>query len=371
MKLQVEQAELADAARWIARHIPTKGIDPTALAVLLTADGDGLTVAYSSIEVSASVTVDAHVIDGGKAAVSGKIFADILGALPPMQVEISSSDNGIDLVAGSNDFHLNPLDVASYPSLPSMPALSGSVPGDLFATAIANVAPAVDYTTTAMPELGGVRLQPQDDRLQIMATDRYRVALQYIPWQQTGDAVSALLPGQGLVDIAKTAGASELVDLALTEGSAGVQVGNRTSVSRLLPVDKFPNADRAFPKQYTATVTCDVEELRDTVRRIGLLLEGHQAIELSMNGDRMTVQALRNAKATGKARIDCQLEGVDAFGIAFNPRYLLDGLTPIDGPVAIDLTTYAKPALIHAAIDEPSFEYLVIPVRDPAKVAGE
>lgn len=371
MKVQVEQAELADAARWIARHIPTKGADPTELAVLLTADGDTLTVAYSSAEVSASVDVDAHVIDGGKASISGKIFADIVGALPPIPVEISSSDSGVDLIAGSNDFHLNPLDVTNYPSLPSMPALSGSVPGDLFATAIANVAPAVDYTTTAMPELGGIRLQPDGDRLQIMATDRYRVALQHIGWQQTSDAVSVLLPGHGLVDIAKTGGATESVDLALTAGSAGVQVGNRTSVSRLLPVEKFPSAERAFPKEYAATLTCDVEELRDTVRRIGLLLEGHQAIELAMTGDHMTVQALRNAKATGKARIGCVLQGADTFDIAFNPRFLLDGLAPIEGQVAIDLTTYAKPALIHAAIDEPTFQYLVIPVRDPAKTANE
>ncbi|MFE0470567.1 DNA polymerase III subunit beta [Streptomyces sp. NPDC058947] len=370
MKLQIEQAELADAARWIARHIPTKGTDPTALAVLLTADGDGLTVAYSSVEVSASVTIEANVIDGGKAAVSGRIFADILGALPPVQVEITGGPDGVDLAAGTNDFHLQPLDVHSYPSLPPMPALSGQVPGDLFATAVANVAPAVDYQTQAMPELGGIRLQPTGDQLQVMATDRYRVALQHIPWRQTGDAVSALLPGQGLVDIAKTAGAAEMADLALTGGSAGVQAGNRTSVSRLLPVDKFPNADRAFPKEYTATATCDVEELREAIRRIGLLLEGHQAIELSMASDHMIIQALRNTKATGKARIDCQLEGVESFDIAFNPRYLLDGLAPIDGQAAINLTTYAKPALIHAAIDEPTFQYLVIPVRDPAKAAS-
>jgi DNA polymerase-3 subunit beta len=370
VKLQIEQTELADAARWIARHIPNKAADPAAMAVLLTAEGDSLTVAYSSAEVSASVDVEANVIDGGKAAVSGKIFADILGALPPLQVEISDSDSGIDLVAGLNDFHLNPLDTHSYPSLPAMPPLSGSVAGDVFATAVANVAPAVDYTTAAMPELGGIRLQPVGDRLQLMATDRYRVALQYIPWQQTGDAVSALLPGQGLVDIAKTASGTDVVELALTAGSAGVQAGNRTSVSRLLPVDKFPNADQAFPKEYTGTATCDVEQLRDAIRRIGHLLEGHQAIELSIQPDHMVVQALRNTRATGKARIDCQLEGVDSFDIAFNPRYLLDGLAPIDGDVAIDLTTYAKPALVHAAVDEPRFQYLVIPVRDPAKAAA-
>lgn len=370
MKLQIEQAELADAARWIARHIPNKAADPAALAVLLTADGDGLTVAYSALEVTASVTVDAHVIDGGKAAVSGRIFADILGALPPGTVDITGGDTGIDLEAGRNDFHLQPLDAHSYPSLPAMPALSGQVAGDLFATAVANVAPAIGFGINALPELGGVRIQPVGDQLQFVTTDRYRVAVQYIPWQQNGEIVPALLPAQALIDISKTAGASDAVDLALTSGSAGVQADNRISVSRLLPVGKFPAAETIFPKQYTATVTCDVDELRDAIHRINLLLEGHQAIELSMQPDHMTLQALRNEKATGKARIDCQLEGADSFDIAFNPRFLLDGLAPIDGQVAIDLTTYAKPALVHAAIDEPSFQYLVIPVRDPAKAAG-
>ncbi|MEE4419603.1 DNA polymerase III subunit beta [Streptomyces bugieae] len=370
MKLQVEQTALAEGARWVARHIPPSAADPAALAVLLTADGETLTVAYSSAEVAASVAIDAHVIAAGRAAVSGKVFADILGALPPLQVELTGDDNGVDMIAGSNTFRLGLLDTNSYPSLPPMPAISGQAPGDLFATAVANVAPAVDYQTAAMPELGGIRIRPDGDRLQLMATDRYRVAVQTIPWQPNGDAVPALLPGRALTDVAKAAGGADSVDLALTAGTAGVHVDGRTSISRLLPVDKFPNADAAFPKEYTGVVTCDVDELAETVRRIGLLLEGEQAIELAISGDHMTIQAMRNTKATGKARIACRLEGPDTFDIAFNPRYLLDGLGPIDDEVAINLTTYSKPALIHAAVNNPSYQYLVVPVRDPAKAAS-
>lgn len=366
MKVQAEQAELADAARWIARHVPNKSITPTDLAVLLTAQDDYLTVAYSSMEVSASVSVAANVIDGGRAAISGKIFADILGALPQVQVEVSGGDDGIDLTAGANNFSLQPLDVYSYPTLPSMPELSGRVAADVFAAAVAHVAPAVGFDVAALPELSGIRLQPHGDQLQLMATDRYRVAVEYIPWEQTGQAVPALLPGQALIDIAKTAGVADVVDLALTAGSAGVQAGNRASVSRLMPVDSFPNADAAFPKEYVATVTGDADELRDAIRRISLLLEGVQAVELSIRPDHMLVQAPRNVRATGTARVACQLNGSDEFNVAFNPRRLLDGLAQIDGEVAIDLTTFAKPALIHAVVEDPTFQYLIIPHRDPA-----
>lgn len=370
MKLQVEQRALAEGARWVARHIPPSAADPAALAVSLTADGDTLTVAYNSVDVAASVAIDAHIIAVGRAAVSGKVFADIVGALPPLQVELTGDDNGVDVVAGTNNFRLGLLDTDSYPSLPPMPAISGTVAGDLFAAAVANVAPGVDYQTAAMPELGGIRIRPDGDHLQFLATDRYRVPVQTIPWQPSGAAVPALLPARALVDIAKTAGGTDSVDLALTAGSAGVHVDGRTSISRLLPVDKFPNADAAFPKEYSGVVTCDVDELADTVRRIGLLLEGQQAIELAIASDHMTIQAMRNTKATGKARIDCRLEGVEAFEVAFNPRYLLDGLAPIDGEVAINFTTYDRPALIHAAVNNPTYQYLLVPVRDPDKAAS-
>ncbi|MFH8751050.1 DNA polymerase III subunit beta [Streptomyces rimosus] len=370
MKLTVEQAELAEAARWVARHIPPSAADPTALAVLLDADGDALTVAYNSVETAASVTVDAHVLTPGRAAVSGKIFADIVGALPPVPVDLAGDESGVDVVGGANTFRLGLLDTAAYPALPPMPPISGTVPAILFASAVANVAVAVDAAVAALPELGGIRIRPETDgHLTFTATDRYRVAVQRIPWQPADDAVTALLPGRALVDIAKTAGSADHVDLALTGRAAGIQAGRRTSVSRLLSVDKFPNADAAFPTEYTATVTCDADELAATVKRISLLLEGDQAVELAIVRDHMTLQALRNPRATGAARIDCRLDGADTFDVAFNPRYLLDGLAPIDGDVAIDLTTHARPALIHADINHPTYQYLVVPVRDPAKAA--
>lgn len=370
MKLQAEQAELANAVRWIARHIPNKSTQPTDLSVLLTAEGDHLTVAYSSGEVTASAVVDAHIIDPGKASVSGKVLADILGALPQVQVEISGGEEGVEIAAASNDFHLQSLDVHSYPALPLMPALSGRVAADVFAAAIAHVAPAMD-ASGALPEMTGIRLQPRGEQLQVMATDRYRVAVEYIPWEQTGDAVEALLPGQALVDIAKTAGTVDAVDLALTAGMAGVQVGNRSSVSRVLPVGKFSRVDTAFPKEFTATVTCDADEFREAVRRISLLLEGPQAIELAIRADDMLIQAPRGVEATGTSRIGCHLDGSSTFDVAFNPRRLLDGLASIEGEVALDLTTYSRPALLHAAVEDPTFQYLIIPHRDPAAAVNQ
>ncbi|WP_069883474.1 DNA polymerase III subunit beta [Streptomyces luteocolor] len=371
MKLQLEQAELADAARWIARHIPHKAAEPTTLAVLLTAHEDGLTVAYSDTEITASVTVDAHVVTPGRHSIGGRMFSDILSALPPVAIDLTGDDNGVDLTAGTNDFHLEPLDARSYPSLPSMPPLSGSVPGDLFATAVASVASAYNDTVEAVPSLGGIRIMPiEGDRLQFLATDRYRVPIRTIPWMSSGEAVPALLPGRALADIAKTAGGAHEVQLSLTSGLAGIQTGERTSVSRLMDITSFPAADRLFPKEFVATLTCDTEELVEAVKRIRLLLEGAQAIELCATPDQLTVQAMRNVKATGKARIACQLEGADTFDIAFDPQFLLDALQPVEGPVAIDMNTPIKPVVVCPTDGEGDYRCLLMPIRDPEKAAG-
>lgn len=364
MKLQADQAALAEGARWIARQIPNSAADPVALTLLLTAGESDFTLAYNSAEVAVSVTVDAHVVTPGKASVSGRIFADILAALPDVPVEFNADDNGVDMVAGTNTFRLSVMDTASYPALPALPALSGTVAGDVFAQAVSRVETALDFNTKALPELSGIRVTPEGDELVLTATDRYRVAVQRIPWTPNGPAAISLIPGRTLADIAKAAAGCEAVQLALPGRSAGVQAGSRTSIGRLLDIDRFPQADRAFPKEYSATLTVDAGELAEAVKRIGLLLEGEQAIELHITADRITVQAMRNAKATGSAQVDCQLEGVDIFDVAFNPRYLLDGLAPIDGAAQINLTTPKRPALIHAAVDDPDYRYLVVPIRD-------
>ena len=68
-----------------------------------------------------------------------------------------------------------------YPPLPAMPEVSGSVPGTVLASAVAQVAVAAGRDDS-LPFLTGVRIEVDGDRVTLAATDRYRLAVRTFDW---------------------------------------------------------------------------------------------------------------------------------------------------------------------------------------------
>ena len=83
----------------------------------------------------------------------------------------------MELVCGSARFTLQTLPVADYPSLPSMPEATGTVPSDVFAQAVAQVVVAAGRDEL-LPVFTGVRVEIEGETISLLATDRYRMALQ-------------------------------------------------------------------------------------------------------------------------------------------------------------------------------------------------
>ena len=75
VSFRVHKDELADAAAWVARSLPTKSTQPVLRAVVITADDNGLEFAGFDYEVSTRVRIGAEVKEPGRVAVAGKLLA--------------------------------------------------------------------------------------------------------------------------------------------------------------------------------------------------------------------------------------------------------------------------------------------------------
>ena len=102
--------------------------DPAGL--LVRADAEGVTFSSFDYETSAQITVQAEGRRRGSGADLGRLLADISRSLPAKPVDISADDARMELVCGSARFTLQTLPVADYPSLPSMPEATGTVPSE-------------------------------------------------------------------------------------------------------------------------------------------------------------------------------------------------------------------------------------------------
>ncbi|MFI8101520.1 DNA polymerase III subunit beta [Streptomyces sp. NPDC101118] len=373
MKIRVERDVLAEAVAWAARSLPARPPVPVLAGLLLKAEEGSLSLSGFDYEVSARVSVEADVEEDGTVLVSGRLLADICRALPNRPVEISTDGVRATVVCGSSRFTLHTLPVEEYPALPQMPTATGTVPGEVFASAAAQVAIAAGRDDT-LPVLTGVRIEIEGDRVTLASTDRYRFAVREFLWKPESPDASAvaLVPAKTLLDTAKSLTSGDTVTLALSgsgagEGLIGFEGAGRRTTTRLLEGD-LPKYRTLFPTEFNSVAVIETAPFVEAVKRVALVAERNTPVRLSFEQGVLILEAGSSDDAQAVERVDAQLEG-DDISIAFNPTFLLDGLSAIDSPVAqLSFTTSTKPALLSGrpAVDaeaDEAYKYLIMPVR--------
>ncbi|MFI8963272.1 DNA polymerase III subunit beta [Streptomyces sp. NPDC053493] len=373
MKIRVERDVLAEAVAWVARSLPARPPAPVLAGLLLKAEDGALSFSSFDYEVSARVSVEAEVEEDGTVLVSGRLLADICRALPNRPVEISTDGVRATVVCGSSRFTLHTLPVEEYPALPEMPTATGTVPGEVFAAAAAQVAIAAGRDDT-LPVLTGVRIEIEGDTVTLASTDRYRFAVREFLWKPESPDASAvaLVPAKTLLDTAKSLTSGDTVTLALSgsgkgEGLIGFEGAGRRTTTRLLEGD-LPKYRTLFPTEFNSVAVIETAPFVEAVKRVALVAERNTPVRLSFEQGVLILEAGSSDDAQAVERVDAQLEG-DDISIAFNPTFLLDGLSAIDSPVAqLSFTTSTKPALLSGrpAVDaeaDEAYKYLIMPVR--------
>ncbi|ETT26608.1 DNA polymerase III beta subunit [Rhodococcus aetherivorans] len=388
MKFRVAREDFADSVAWVARSLPSRPPVPVLGGVLLGADEQGLTVSGFDYEVSAQVHVSAEVITPGQVLVSGRLLADITRALPNKPVDVVLDGTRVLINCGSAKFSLPTMPVEDYPQLPELPQQTGSLPVEVFAEAISQVAVAAGKDDT-LPMLTGIRVEIDGTHMVLAATDRFRLAVRKIEWMPTADTATAavLVPAKTLSESAKTVGGSSNspVQLALGAGSSvgaegllGIVADGRRTTTRLLDAE-FPKFRQLLPTEHTAMATVDIAPLVDAIKRVALVAERGAQVRLEFTDGGLLLSAGGDDAGRAEESLAAEFQG-EPLIIAFNPGYLLDGLGSLHSEkVSFGFTTPSRPAVLRPALEEApepdasgtfaapdsDYTYLLMPVRLP------
>jgi DNA polymerase-3 subunit beta len=376
VKFRVDRDVLADAVAWAARSLPVRPSAPVLAGLLIDASDEGLVLSSFDYETSARATLKAEVSDEGRALVSGRLLADICRSLPAKPVDMVLDGSRVSLTCGSARFSLQTMPVEDYPTLPEMPAATGTVQSDQFAHAVAQAVTAAGRDDM-LPVLTGVRIEIDGSTISLLATDRFRLSHVELDWNpRTPDtSVAALVPAKVLGDTAKslTAGGDVTIALSATgtgEGIIGFEGqgpgGVRRTTTRLLD-GEFPKVRNLFPAEHLTTAKVDKGDLIDSVKRVALVAERNTAVQLAFGDGQLTLDAGSGDEAQASESLHAEIDG-DDLTTGFNPQFLLDGLTAIDqGVVELAFTQASKPVVMSGAADDSgeqaAFRYLLMPRR--------
>ena len=142
--------------------------------------------------------------------------------------------------------------------------------------------------------------------------------------------------------------------------------GVRRTTTRLLD-GEFPKVRSLFPAEHLTVAKVNKAELIETVKRVALVAERNTAVQMKFGDNQIVLDAGSGDEAMATEAVDADING-DELTTGFNPQFLLDGLTAIDGEmVDLAFTQATKPVVISGSTAEgdqdPGFRYLLMPRR--------
>ncbi len=359
MRIRAQRDDLADVLTRANRAVGTRTALPVLQGLLCEVTGTTIRVTGTDLDVTVRTQLEVEVMEEGRAVIPGKYLSEAVRKMPPGQVTIGVTDSDIEIEGNGPRFTLRPLTVDDFPTQEDIVADGVEVDGEDLADAINQVTIAASGDG-ARPILTGVLFETSDEGLRMVATDSYRLAKRDLPG--VGLEGTGLVPARGLRELPRTIGAPK-VSAQLREREA-VFTSDRGSLRLRLIDGNFPKYQSLLPDAYPNQVVLDREELLEALGRVTLVAEDHIPVKLKLMDGGVEVAVSRQDVGAETEHLSGEYSGSDEeVSIAFNPRYLQDGVTALSGAkVRIQVIDSYKPSVIDDGTDG-DFLYLLMPVR--------
>jgi DNA polymerase-3 subunit beta len=367
VKFRCDRDALSEALQTVQRGVSSRPGIPALTGVLLEASEDGrLTLTTTDLEVSARLAVDVQVTEPGIALVPARLVADTVKSLSDAPVEFETDQSQARIRCAAYEGSLRLLPAEDFPGLQEPGGTRVEAQAAAFAEAVSQVGRAASRDE-ARPVLTGVLIEVSREGCVLVATDSYRLAVRDLLATADGES-RAIVPERALSEAGRAASTDEkgTVEILVDESQVSFRAGGLTLTSRLIE-GEFPNYRQLLPEVHESRLTVSRQQLLDAVRRVGLLARDTTPVRLEFNA--LGVKLSSSSPDLGQAieTVEARYEGED-LTVAFNPQYLIDGLTASVGEtVRLDVRDGLKPGVCRGESD--AYTYLVMPVRLPAAVS--
>lgn len=358
MRIRAERDDLADVLARAGRAVGTRSPLPILQGILCEVAGGKLTVTGTDNEITVRTYLDVEVSEEGRTVIPAKLSAEAVRKLPAGAVSLSANDGEVEITGGGPRFKLREMLVEDFPKITDSDTENSlDVDGALLISALSQVGIAAS-NDDARPTLTGVLFESEGDLLRLVATDSYRLSVRDVAGVQPEGA--HLVPYRALRELGRTIGTGPMT-MSFGEREATFVSDQGRLTVRVIDA-KFPNYRQLLPEGHSNRLVVDKEALLEAVGRAALVAEDHIPVRLAMHSGGVELSVIRQEVGEAMELLEGEYTG-DDMTIAFNTRYLMDGVNAVhDEKVVIETSDPLKPGLLLGSASR-DFQYLLMPVR--------
>lgn len=369
MKFKVAQEDIANGLQLVQKAAATRPTIPILSGILVETTAEGLTLTATDQEIGVRVTLPAMVAADGAFVFPSRI-GEIVRKIPFGEIafEVEEANNTATISWERSRFVIHGFPAGEFPPLRQPPLTPGFtlVKSDL-RRLIRQTGFAVAHDDSR-PVFTGVLLAVTEGQLRMVATDGFRLAVAEGAFSSpdgelTGDVI---IPGRALGEVSRILGEETDggVRVSLGDNHAFFEAARERVVCRLIE-GQFPPYKQVVPQQFVTKLTCATQGFLYACERASLIAhEVGQALKLQIGGTTMVISASKPELGNVREEVPIESQG-DSLEIAFNPRYLIDGLRNINGEkMSYEFTGPLSPSCMRPENPEEGiFTYVVLPMR--------
>lgn len=370
MQFVISQNQLAIALGEVSKGVASRPTHPILANVRLDADAKDQTLTLTTFDLNLGIriTVPAQVVFDGSITVAHKLISDIVTRLPDEDVTFSINDAGvIDLKCGSGKYKINGLPIEEFPELPVIDPEDTKVAQLSANVLLQGLAATLFATSTDETKriLTGVHITVKDG-IEFAATDGHRLSVLNHELPEGDYAEFELtIPAKSLREVEKFSKSHEgAIAISFDNANLIFTTATKTVISRLLD-GTYPSYRQLIPNRFERQITLERKLFISVLERIAVLADQkNNIVKLTIDGTAQSLALSVEAPdvATGREEIPTQVSGED-IEIAFNIKYLLDGLKSFDSTeIQLQLNNPTSPAVI-VPIGAAKQTYLLMPVQ--------
>ncbi|MFH1509237.1 MAG: DNA polymerase III subunit beta [bacterium] len=366
MKFICTKENLTKALNTVAKSVGHDVNLPVLANVLLKAEDSRLKLAATNLEIGITCYVGGKVDKEGDITVPARLLTDYVATLPDDKVTMEVSESILRLSASHFAADIKGIEASEFPLIPEVRGEPiCSLPARELKRALSQVvfAAALDESR---PELSGVFIKFEDNKMVLAATDGYRLAEKTVKLAATTkEETDMIVPARTIQEIIRILPDSdEITSLTVSENQIKVEVAEITIISRLVD-GKYPDYKGIIPAEFISRTKLQAPDLANSLKASSLFAQsGIYDVHMLIDAEDGKLKLSSESAQVGSniSDVPIEVEGKPSEA-TFNYRYVLDGLNSLGTKEAVlELNSDSGPGVLRPTEND-DYIYIIMPIK--------
>ncbi len=368
MKFIIKKSILLENLYNVSKAISSKNLIPILSGIKFELTKKGLYLCASDSDISIQSFIDDTKINEisnvGSIVIQGRYIVEIIKKLPDNLITIEVLDGYKMIISTENSvFNLNGINPNEFPNLYLEETKEPIILSTIKLKEIINQTIFAISNNESRPLLTGINLKIDNDNLEVIATDSYRLARKVIGIDKCDNNINIVIPGRNLLELIKIINDEKVnIEAHIFNNKILFKYKNILFQSRLLN-GTYPATSSIIPNKFDISFSFNINSLYEMIDRASLLTsdKDKNTIKLEINNKKLIISStsLEIGKVEETSNVECDKNLI----ISFSSKYMLEALKSFDKEVvSVNINNDSSPIIL-TAVDDITLTQLILPIK--------